>query len=275
MKAFTQKLSGLLSASVLAVGLAVIAQPAAAQIVSSVHNLSSSGTVNTGATTTQICVFCHTPHGGDATVPGAPLWNRTLQVLTYDPYLSSTMDGLAAVDNGVSLACLSCHDGNQARDNMLNGPGRGNAYTTNLAAFTPGPANSLNLGTDLSNDHPIGMPYCGATTAANFLAGTCLDDTMTTTTTEGSAATRYWINTDATPASFTKLDLPLYGLSGGTGITVECATCHDPHSPANGTFLRVGNGDRINSTTFALTTVLAGSTVRGTPSGLCLTCHAK
>ena len=56
------------------------------RISSTKHNLSSSGPGTTKSSTeTQICVFCHTPHGADigpsagpqSSVGAAPLWNKT------------------------------------------------------------------------------------------------------------------------------------------------------------------------------------------------------
>ena len=115
--------------------LAAIAGGAAAQITSTPHNLSTGGTgANhvTGTTettgTNQICVFCHTPHGADTAAP-APLWNKTLPTgsafTTYADLKSSTIDGKILTVGSVSLACLSCHDGTQAMDNIINSPGSG------------------------------------------------------------------------------------------------------------------------------------------------------
>ena len=111
MRTFTKSLSGLLTASALAVGLSVIAQPAFAGVVGSVHDMAAAG----GASN-QICVYCHTPHGSN-TVVQAPLWNKGITGAAgvptkYDVYTSATLDGDTSQGNlTVSLACLSCHDG--------------------------------------------------------------------------------------------------------------------------------------------------------------------
>jgi len=39
----------------------------------------------------QICAFCHTPHGA-TNEARTPLWNRTLSSATYAPYNSSSLD---------------------------------------------------------------------------------------------------------------------------------------------------------------------------------------
>ena len=47
------------------------------------HNLSANPNVQATGTT-RVCVFCHTPHGGDTTVGegAAPLWNRSIPTST-------------------------------------------------------------------------------------------------------------------------------------------------------------------------------------------------
>jgi predicted CXXCH cytochrome family protein len=192
----------------------------------------------------------------------------------------------------------------------------------------------LDLGTDLSNDHPISVQYCGggisgsqsATStiagggSASYAAGTCNDRLFNLPTTAFvNGQSRFWVDTnvipdadaiaagaasiggntanpitrdpttteiyvttgetisggnngDATGRGFipsttassitkvpgfgvrTKQDIMLFTNNKGvTGPSVECASCHDPHTPNNGTFLRVSNNG----------------------SGLCLSCHVK
>ena len=59
---------------VLAAAIALFATPAFALISGTAHDLSSAN--NASSSITEICVFCHTPHGADTTVTDAPLWNR-------------------------------------------------------------------------------------------------------------------------------------------------------------------------------------------------------
>ncbi|MCU7852062.1 MAG: cytochrome c3 family protein [Candidatus Thiodiazotropha sp. (ex Monitilora ramsayi)] len=73
------------------------------------------------------------------------------------PSLDMTIAGSPA---GVSLACLSCHDGTVAADQLLNYPSGVNGP----GIFTVG-----GLGTDLSNDHPISLTY-NVTQDADFVA---------------------------------------------------------------------------------------------------------
>ena len=88
------------------------------------HNLSAQGPGTTRAAaggTTEVCVFCHTPHGASqadaaGTPLRGPLWNRRVpDGATYTPYTSSSLDaqsildGLNATPGGSSKLCLSCH----------------------------------------------------------------------------------------------------------------------------------------------------------------------
>jgi len=351
-------------------------------ITNSRHNLGTKNTIGTNHTpdvlsssggvvigTNQICVFCHTPHGFN-TNQSAPLWNKTVKSSSaYTVYnaagagnnISSTLDANAPSIGSVSLACLSCHDGTQAMDTMINGPGSGlmaagggstsgvsNGYTwtewgqmsdtgtghaspTNSVLIpTNAAARGILIGTDLSNDHPISVQFCGGGIqtglitagggAPTYASGTCNDRLFNLPTT-GWAGGReaFWIDTnvipdteaiaagaasiggapanpitrnpatvelfvtngeviatgnngDSTGRGFipststgtvtkipgfgirTKQDLMLFSNNLGViGPSVECATCHDPHTPNNGTFLRVSNNG----------------------SGLCLSCHVK
>ncbi|MBI3635566.1 MAG: hypothetical protein HY216_05025, partial [Candidatus Rokubacteria bacterium] len=163
----------------LVVGVATA--PAGAQgILNTKHNLASGvGAAPTGdiktTGTNEVCVFCHTPHAADTTV-SAPLWNRRVSATSsYTMYNSSSLDAAPSSANmGVSLACLSCHDGTIAFDALRNLPGPG-GYDSNPAAagvtnwtFTNAtnkmmPGDRItNIGTDLSNDHPIAMLYTDA-----------------------------------------------------------------------------------------------------------------
>src|SRR3989337_322184 len=192
---------------------------AAGGVVWSRHNLSSYGehyqattsvvgtSTATGITpltvvTTEICVFCHTPHFGLTTT--APLWNRGTSAIGYVAYGASeqTLAGTSTSVGGSSLACLSCHDGVTTLDNLINKPGKGSRTDgtgadqgwyfgeigtgdtigdTASGGDTPGgavKANSrLNIGAgndgvrnaaavDLSNDHPISVAYNGGTAAS-------------------------------------------------------------------------------------------------------------
>ena len=69
----------------------------------------------------ETCIYCHTPHNAS---PLAPLWNRkSPEPAGYQMYSSPNFDSvLPKAPDGISLACLSCHDGSVAVDSVLNKP---------------------------------------------------------------------------------------------------------------------------------------------------------
>jgi len=121
-----------------------------------------------------ICVFCHTPHGGrtDVALGGAPLWNRRIppnpdqNASYYTPYSSPNFDAVDTTNTpgkpkGVSLDCLSCHDGTIGFDALINFPGSGGFFKSNksglgfggnvgLLNFTGPAANSSSVGDSTS-----------------------------------------------------------------------------------------------------------------------------
>ncbi|HEX5393247.1 MAG TPA: cytochrome c3 family protein [Rhodocyclaceae bacterium] len=184
--------------------LLLLAQAAHADVASTKHNLSISGpgTIK-AASESQICVFCHAPHNSS---PSAPLWNRRDPGSTYTPYTSSTAKASAGQPTGASLTCLSCHDGTIALGELLSRK----TVTTMAGGVTTLPAGNSNLGTDLSDDHPISIAYTTALAAAR----------------NGELAD---------PSTLTgKVKLDNRG-------QMQCTSCHDPHDNTNGKFLSVPN----------------------------------
>lgn len=185
-------------------GLALLlATASSAQISTTKHNLSVSGSGTVRASSeSQICIFCHTPHGS---APNSPLWNRNDPGKNYTLYSSSTARANPGQPTGASILCLSCHDGTIALGDVLS-------RSTNIGmsgGVTTIPNGPGRLGTDLSDDHPISFTYNGTLATQN-----------------GELAN---------PASLTgavKLD------SNGQ---LQCTSCHNPHDDANGKFLVMNN----------------------------------
>ena len=273
----------------------IVAFSAAAEagIAESVHNLgvtgtgpsANGGTRNQFSGTAEICVFCHTPHGGDASA-AVPIWNRHLNdpaiYSTYDQLGTSTLDGQIADVGSVSLGCLSCHDGTQALDSLINEPGSGAQNPGFQAGQWSGSdvistsngrlaANIVqNLGTDLTNDHPIGIQYAGGGISSSvpiLPQGETNDpDFAPVLYKVDNGRYLWWVDRGwrtGGDGERTKTDVMLYTRDANNGYPgqsspepfVECASCHDPHTTENPTFLRISNTE--------------------TPSGLCLTCHVK
>jgi len=230
----------------------------------------------------EVCVYCHTPHG--ASDVALPLWNRTIKATTYTTYTSVSMTQPIAQPGISSLACLSCHDGQVAIDSIINMPGSGR-YNAGQATGTSeeflntwtnagsGPYAHLTLtecmachssdagavlgagstdfkafliGTDLRDDHPVGVRYPAI--------GPNVDFRELTATSGGLKF--FDSNGNGRPD---KQEVRV--IDSGNGHQVECSSCHDPHgvpsggamSPFNGSFLRV----------------------TGAGSAICLTCHSK
>lgn len=103
----------------------------------------------------EVCIFCHTPHGGRSNVGGvagvAPIWNRRLSdPMSFMPYTSPNFDGQDMLGapgrpKGVSLACLSCHDGAVAFDALINSSGSGGFFPTNRVQNGPGGSIGMNF----------------------------------------------------------------------------------------------------------------------------------
>ncbi len=181
-----------------------------AGIVGSDHDFSALW--NTGNNNhAEICVVCHIPHDADSSVTDAPLWNHAVTTASYTPYSgpSGTLDATVGQPGGVSKLCLSCHDGTVAIDAFDGKPG-----TEFMDDINP----ARNLGTDLSDDHPISFTYDTALATAD---GELFDPATQTVSTASETGT---IN-----------DVLL--ING----KVECASCHDVHNKdtADGDFLRI------------------------------------
>lgn len=125
--------------------------------------------------------------------------------------------------------CLSCHSA---------GAGIPGAGATDFSVFV--------IGTDLRNDHPVGVTYPTTGPGIDFNA---------------PGATRpnvRWFDTNGNGRPDTR-EVRLY--DSGEGYEVECASCHDPHGVPSG-----GPGSQFNPSFLRLA---------NTGSALCLTCHVK
>ena len=153
---------------------------------------------NVGVTSseTRICAYCHTPHNANAVSGGYnPLWSRPDSVSSFTAYTNTvSFDGTLETDpaTGPSRLCMSCHDGSIAVDTYYNFTG-----TKQLDGY------GSDLGTDLSNDHPIGFNY---------------DDIAVSVDAEIRASASATFSGGATVASV------LFN-----GI-MTCASCHDVHN---------------------------------------------
>lgn len=203
---------------------------------------------------TQVCVFCHTPHAADTAVNG-PLWNRSLSSATYTAYDSGSMEASPGAPGGSSKLCLSCHDGTMGIDkvNVLNNasappiPMLGGRTSMPVSGATTG--FTRNLGTDLSNDHPISFTY--DSTLASY---------------DGELRSPDGVLVGNRQSGSTPPKLPL------ESSQMQCATCHDPHlsdqnkNNGNAKFLRM-NRFQVDQP--------GGGAFNQANDIICLACHSK
>jgi hypothetical protein len=125
------------------------------------------------------------------------------------------------------------------------------------------------IGTDLRDDHPIGIQFPTA-----FGAGVDFNEPSLLFSNSSGASMRVFdFNGNGYPD---KEEPRLYDT--GDGPEVECASCHDPHGVPSGSagtvfnpsFLRVNNGVQVTAANPNNAQIVSN---RG--SALCLTCHAK
>ena len=128
-----------------------------------------------------------------------------------------------------SAGCLVCHS---------SGAGFVGAGATDFTVFA--------IGTDLRNDHPVGVRFPATGPGADFNPPTATRPTMR------------WFDRNGNNRPDTN-EVRLY--DSGDGFAVECASCHDPHGVPSG-----GSGSAFNASFLRVSNV---------GSALCLTCHIK
>jgi predicted CXXCH cytochrome family protein len=149
-----------------------------------------------GRTGSMACQYCHTPH---MAMTGTPLWNHKLSERVYEIYWSSSLDAKVGQPTGSSKLCLSCHDGTVALEATVRG-GAGSTF------IKPG---AKNLGTDLSDDHPVSFVYSSDVSDKD---------------------------PQIRPPEGVVDELKLDHLG-----EMQCTTCHDPHDNSFGNFLVMTN----------------------------------
>ncbi len=243
---------------------------------------------------TQICVFCHNPHGATMDAnnrPVGPIWNRKLSSATYQTYTSKSLDSEVILGarleqpGGSSKLCLSCHDGTLAigNVNVANGisernglPGQNialnidgvrktdDSFMREGAGATTG--FTRRLGTDLTNDHPISINFNRALAERDGELRPLTPD-----------ANQRWPD-NATPVVGVrtatshpkiKLETPIGG--GPQSAQVQCATCHDPHLRESDPAL--GNQKFLRLNRFQEAQPLAQ--FNQTNDIICLACHDR
>jgi hypothetical protein len=198
-----------------------------------------------------VCTPCHTAHNTDP-AQLAPLWAHQTTSASFQMYSSPTIKYTpGTAPDGVSLACLSCHDGTLGINSPIGGLG------TNVAYYVP--AGKKLLGTDLHTSHPISFVYDSALAAADGQ----LEDP--TTYHVGDPKTRLTVQTPPVPTTWAGTSLSGKSIDVALLVDhkVQCTSCHDPHWIKGSTPL---GGTR---------TLIDGLDSDSRGSLICLTCHIK
>lgn len=204
----------------------------------------------------RVCEVCHAVHHTDQNQI-APLWSHTTTTTSFTPYdnTASTQNSTPGQPGGVSLACLSCHDGTVG----INQVSGGFMASTNGAVYIDPAYVVPDGGNNLHTTHPISITYDAALATTD--GG--LEDP--TTYKIGDPKTRLTYSTAPVPSVFSGTDLTGKTIDKAMLFShkVECASCHDVHkqdgsAPTSGIMAR-----------------LSGDDSGGKGSLLCRTCHVK
>ena len=213
----------------------------------------------------ETCIYCHVPHGSAG---AAPLWNRQLPDQEgFQMYSSPNFDSKGSMSpDGISLACLSCHDGTIAVDAVIRTPRFHEWFDAGVHYR-------------MSSEGGVGSDSCGK---CHNQAGGAYGGLPGSVSRKGAhdATIRYFTQDmrDDHPVSIPLPDIDqdpqfnqpmiakedgghtfLNGIQTFADNKIQCASCHDAHDPdeqnieGRDPFLRTSN--------------------RG--SALCLTCHDK
>ena len=186
--------------------LAVVSsqQSGTAAISGTPHDFSGKGWGST-----ELCVFCHTPHFSQTSITQAPLWSHSNTVVSaYTLYSSTSLSATLGQPSGQSKICLSCHDGTVAVDSFAV------AGVMRNGSVTMSTTNRIGASSSLATDHPVSFTY-DSTLAGSSLAGLATPNSTT------------WVDAGHT--------VPLFAGK------LECGSCHEPHNASNGKFLRISN----------------------------------
>lgn len=230
----------------LALGALLTAPALQAGIIGTPHDFSGESWNISPSDPNSVCGPCHQPHHADSRV--IPLWGHTtsqgpwIMYNTNNVPVSRMVAIPSATPTGISLACLSCHDGTVAVNSF------GGTLVGGTASFI---TNRANLGSDLTHTHPISFTY---------------DENLVG---EGPGRDKnLHLITDPvlTPSSGTFVpgnDMTVQGFLLTGNKKVECSSCHDVHNQEGTPYSLTSNPKLVK--------ILGTQAGRG--SLLCRSCH--
>lgn len=240
------KRTSLLTLSIAAVALLASSAAIQAGVLGTPHDFSGEAWNRNPGDPNSVCGPCHQPHHADSTNV-VPLWSHRTSVGPWTMYSTNTvpysrMKTLPSdKPTGVSLACLSCHDGTVGV-NEYGGTVQGGSVITIT--------NSARIGTDLTHTHPISFTYDSA------LVG--LDKWLY------QPDSSQVLVPDSTPWVAPN-NSTISGFLLAANHRMECSSCHDVHNQ-EGTPFDISMNPKL---------VKIMGTKDGKGSLLCRSCHNK
>ena len=222
-------------------------------VVNTRHNMASWSPYDFKATNeTEVCKFCHTPHGAS---PAVPLWSHKSETVSFTRFSSATL----VVDNpgltydygyndplgGTSKLCMGCHDGATALGALVTGETivmDTNDYITGAGDY----------GSDISNKHPV-----------SFIYNNNLITEMDATGLSVKALGKYGLPSTTDNGTIINPDVKKKWERAGN--RVECTICHDPHTN------RASAAER-DYLPFWVSSTISG--VADSFNSVCLACHS-
>jgi hypothetical protein len=241
--------AGLISiVAIMVFGISTLSRAALQKgIQGSPHDFSAA-TWNTSRDT---CSPCH--QGGGHNRSGAPSlasWAHAASTAAFTLYDSPTFKAGRHSPRGASLACLSCHDGTVAINQLVSGLEGTEAVYVNPAS---------QIGPDLHTSHPVSFTYDASLAAA--------DGGLENPNTYRIGDSKSQLSASAPPVPDTWAGTSFLGKTLDEALLfnhkIECTSCHDVHqqqgsAPASQPLLRIDGTDRA-----------------GRGDLLCRTCHIK
>jgi hypothetical protein len=221
----------------------------AAGIANSAHDWSTeSWNVNK-----ELCGPCHMAHGSDPNNQLIPLWSHETINATWMPFQSPHGTTIGQPD-GPSKACLSCHDGTLAYNQLKGQVPVGQSPLYVQGDYVIGNVNGVH---DLRGAHPISFLYNDAVnnspTNSLKLPGEVLSTTLPAgNNLVGSSVQNAFLTSDG---------------------KVQCISCHDVHRQKGDSGL--SSNKPINAPNHNPLLLAYGIAQDGSGSALCRSCHNK
>jgi hypothetical protein len=235
---------------------------AATGIAGSAHDFSQA---NWNRADKDLCGPCHMVHGSDPNNQVIPLWSRDYLPAQDYQLFQSPHGTVTYQPRGASRACLSCHDGTVAYNQLKGQVPKGQTGVPVGGDYIIGKNH------DLRGDHPISFDYQEAYNNSPTWPAKTLKAVNDHLTSDTLPAGNNMIGKEVKEAFLKSVNI------GGTATidtSVECTSCHDVHrsigdSGVNSQGPIPTDGSPHNPL------LVAYGTAGGSGSTLCRSCHIK